>query len=148
MPEILRCDLAQAILRMNASGVVQMWEFPFLNKRRREVLDKALTQLLQLNAFDERGNVSKIGLKVVKLPLSAPLERVLVGAMEEDREYLAAVIDIVSCLSVENLFLSLTSREEKEKAEIFWGSLYRREGDHPTLLATVQAYIERSDRKL
>ena len=115
-----------------------------------------------------------MGLKIARLPLSAPLGRVLVGAMEEeeDRDCLAAVIDIISCLSVENLFLSLTSEEAKEKAEIARASLYQREGDHRksvlgslfyydarytlththlivTLLATVRAYLaeESSDRK-
>ena len=147
-PEILRCDLAQAILDIKARGVDEVWEFPFLDKPRREAFEKALLQLLQLNALDERGNVSEIGLKIAKLPLSAPLGGVLVGAMEEDRDCLAAVVDIISCFSVENLFLNLTSEEAKEKAEVGRGSLYRREGDHLTLLATVQAYMaEQSDRK-
>ena len=36
--EILRCDLAQAILHMKARGVNQVREFPFPDKPRKEAL--------------------------------------------------------------------------------------------------------------
>ena len=46
------------------------------------------------------------------------------------------------------VFTGTTIEEAKEKAEVARGSLYRREGDHLTLLATIQAYMaEQSDRK-
>lgn len=58
------------------------------------------------------------------------------------------VIDIISCLSVENIFLNTTSEEKKEEAEKARRDLYQREGDHLTMLATVQAYAaENTDRK-
>ena len=68
-----------------------------------------------MNALDESEIVSEIGLKIANLPLSAPLGRVLVGAIQEDGDYLAAVINVVSCLSVESPFLRLISDEAKER---------------------------------
>ena len=57
-------------------------------------------------------------------------------------------IDIISALSVENVFLNTTTEEKKEEADSARRDVYRREGDHLTLLATVQAYAnENSDRK-
>lgn len=147
-PEILRCDLSHAILTMKARGVDDIINFPFLDHPPRESLEKALLQLYQLSALTPTGTISQTGHQIAKLPLSVPLGRVLIAAAEADVSCVAEVIDIISCLSVENIFLNLTSEEKKEEAELARRELYRREGDHLTLLSTVQAYAaEHSDRK-
>lgn len=147
-PEILRCDLAQAILTMKSRGVNDVINFPFLDSPPREAFEKALIQLLQLQALKESGDISDIGMQMAKLPLSVSLARVLLAAAEPEMNCVLEVIDIISCLSVENIFLNLTSEEKKAEAEAARRELYRREGDHLTLLTTVQAYAsERADRK-
>lgn len=147
-PEILRCDLSQAILTMKARGIDDIMSFPLLDRPPREALEKALLQLLQLKALTESGAISDIGIQIAKLPLSAPLGRVLLAAAEPDMDCLLEVIDVISCLSVENIFPNITTEEEMEKAEIGRREIYRREGDHLTLLATTQAYaVENADRK-
>lgn len=148
-PEILRCDLSQAILAMKARGVDDIIRFPFFDRPPREALEKALLQLLRLGALKESGEISEIGLQMAKLPLSVSLARVLLAAADPEMNCLSEVIDIVSCLSVENVFLNITSEEKKEEAEAARRELYRREGDHLTLLITLHAYTaERADRKL
>ena len=147
-PEMLRCDLAKAILTMKARGVDDLFKFPFLDRPPRNSLEAALLQLLQIGALEETGRINEVGLKIAKLPLSAPLGRVLVAAMDEDNDCLPEVVDIVSCLSVENIFPNLNTEEDRERAEAARRSLLRREGDHLTLLTTVQAYAtENADRK-
>lgn len=147
-PEILRCDLSQAILTMKARGIKDIMSFPFLDRPPREALEKALLQLLQIKALRESGDISETGVQIARLPLSAPLGRVLLAAAEPDMECLLEVIDIISCISVENIFLNITTDERKEEAEIARRDLFRREGDHLTLLATVQAYtVEHADRR-
>ena len=147
-PEILRCDLSHAILTMKARGVDDIINFPFLDRPPREALEKALLLLLQLGALTESGAISGIGLRMAKLPLTVTLGRVLIAAAEPELDCVAEVIDIISCLSVENVFLNLTSEEKKEEAEVARRELYRREGDHLTFLTTVQAYAaEHTDRK-
>jgi ATP-dependent RNA helicase DHR2 len=148
MPEILRCDLSQAILTMKARGVDDVLNFPFLDRPPREALEKALLQLLHLQALTDTGSISEIGLKIAKFPLTPTLGRVLVEASKPGRDCLPDVIDIISALSVENIFLNLVTEERKEEAEEARRELYRREGDHMTLLMTVQRYAEeRTDRK-
>lgn len=142
MPEILRCDLSQAILTMKARGVNDALNFPFLDRPPREALEKALLQLLHLQALTESGDISDTGLKIAKLPISPTLGRVLVEAAKPECDCLLAVIDIISALSVENVFLNLVTEERKEEAEEARRELYRREGDHLTLLVTVQRYAE------
>jgi ATP-dependent RNA helicase DHR2 len=146
-PEILRCDLSHAILTMKARGADDVLNFPFLDRPPREALEKALLQLLHLSALEETGKISEMGLKIAKLPLTPTLGRVVVEAAA--RDCLLDVVDIISALSVENIFLNLVTEERKEEAEAARRELYRREGDHMTLLVTVQRYDEeRSDRKV
>ncbi|KAF2799511.1 P-loop containing nucleoside triphosphate hydrolase protein [Melanomma pulvis-pyrius CBS 109.77] len=148
-PEILRCDLSHAILTMKARGADDVLNFPFLDRPPREALEKALLQLLHLSALEETGAISEMGLKMAKLPLTPTLGRVLVEAARPERDCLLDVVDIISALSVENIFLNLVTEERKEEAEAARRELYRREGDHMTLLVTVQRYSEeRSDRKV
>ncbi|KAL4807292.1 P-loop containing nucleoside triphosphate hydrolase protein [Aspergillus unguis] len=147
-PEILRCDLSQALLNMKARGVDNVIEFPFLTRPPREALEKALLQLLSIEALDDDGSISDIGSHIAKLPLTPTLGRVLLAASEFGPDCLIDVIDIISCLSVENIFLNTTSEEKKEAAEVARRDLYRREGDHLTMLATVRSYAsENTDRK-
>ncbi|KAL1953054.1 hypothetical protein VTO42DRAFT_3726 [Malbranchea cinnamomea] len=147
-PEILRCDLSQAILTMKARGVDDILGFPFLTRPPREALERALLQLYNLQALDATGKISAIGLQIAKLPLTAQLGRVLLAAAEHGESCLKDVIDIISCLSVENIFLGTTSEEKKEEAEKARRDLYRREGDHLTMLAAVRAYaMENTDRR-
>ncbi|CAG8208010.1 unnamed protein product [Penicillium salamii] len=147
-PEILRCDLSQALLNMKARGVDDIVRFPFLTRPPREALEKALLQLLNINALEESGSISAVGLHIAKLPLTPTLGRVLLAAAENGPECLMDVIDIISCLSVENIFLNTTSEEKKEAAEAARRDLYRREGDHLTMMTTVRVYAaEHADRK-
>ncbi|KAJ5947728.1 ATP-dependent RNA helicase prh1 [Penicillium verhagenii] len=147
-PEILRCDLSQALLNMKARGVDDIARFPFLTRPPREALEKALLQLLGIDALNETGGISEVGLKIAKLPLTPTLGRVLLSASESGTECLLDAIDIIACLSVENIFLNTSSEEKKEAAEIARRDLYRREGDHLTMLSTVRAYAgENVDRK-
>ncbi|KAF2459256.1 P-loop containing nucleoside triphosphate hydrolase protein [Lineolata rhizophorae] len=147
-PEILRCDLSDALLKIKARGVQNVLEFPFLDKPPRESLENALLQLYHLGALNDDGSISDVGVRISRLPLSPTLGRVILEASSEDKDCLVEIIDIVACLSVENIFLSLATEEKKEEAESARRELMKREGDHLTLLATVQSYSsEQTDRK-
>jgi ATP-dependent RNA helicase DHR2 len=147
-PEILRCDLSQALLTMKARGVNDVLNFPFLDRPPREALEKALLQLLHLQALADDGTITETGLNIAKFPLTPTLGRVLVEAAKPECDCLLDVIDIISALGVENVFLNIVTEERKEEAEEARRELYRREGDHLTLLVTVQQYAEeQTDRK-
>lgn len=147
-PEILRCDLSQAILTMQARGIHDIYHFPFLDRPRRDAYEKALAHLYQLGALNDSGAITPLGTQMATLPLSPSLARTLLAATEPGADCLAEVIDIIACLSVETIFLKTTSEEKKEEAETARRTLHRREGDHLTLLATVQTYLrENADRR-
>ena len=139
-PEIRRCDLRSAILTMKARGVDDPINFPLLDRPRGNDWFPALSSSIELGALDEEGAITEIGRQMATLPLPVTLGRVLVEAATSIQDYLPEVIDIISCLSVENVFLKLNSDEKKEKADEARKSLYHREGDHLTLLSTLRGY--------
>ena len=146
VPEILRCDLSQAVLNMKARGVDDILKFPLLTPPSREAMEKALLQLLQLGALNETGKIADIGRHMARLPLTPSLGRVIVEAAKLD--CLLEVIDIAACLSVENIFLNVDTEEAREQAQAARQQLFRRQGDHLTLLSAVQAYAaEAADRR-
>ena len=140
VPEILRCDLAQAILNLKARGIDDLTGFPFLDKPRRQPMEKALVQLCQLGTLDAKGHINDLGRKLAKMPLSPRLGRVLAAA--EEMDCMTEMIDLISCLTVENIFLNVTGDDAREKAETARRMFLRREGDHLTLLAIVRSYAE------
>ena len=147
-PEILRCDLSHAILTLKARGVNDIVKFPFLDRPPQKALETALQQLYLLGALTESGVINDIGMQIAKLSVTVSLGRALIAAADPELDCVSEIIDIVSCLSVEDLFLNLTSEEKKQEAEEARRELYRREGDHLTLLAAVQSYTtENTDRK-
>ena len=147
-PEILRCDLTLPILTMKARGVEFVTDFPFLDQPPAEAFVRACQTLYQLGALRNERDLTEVGHQIAKLPLPVSLGRVLIAASELELNCVAEVIDIISCLSVDHIFLNLVSEEKKEQAELARHGLYHRDGDHLTLLKTIQAYAaENSDRK-
>ena len=146
-PEILRCDLSEALLKMKARNVQDVLNFPFPTPPPRQAIEKALMQLLQLGTLEEEdGRISEVGLQVARLPLTPSLGRVVVEAAKLG--CVLEVIDIVACLSVESIFMNVDTEEARERAQEARQQLVRRQGDHLTLLAAVQAYAsESSDRR-
>ncbi|KAI9792004.1 MAG: putative ATP-dependent RNA helicase dhr2 [Piccolia ochrophora] len=147
-PEILRCDVTQTVLTIQARGVTDVLSFPFLDRPPREALEKALLQLLGYGALSEQGQITELGRNMAKIPLAPALSRVLYAAAEPQMDCLAEVIDVVSALTVENIFRNVSSEEQQEEASEARVELLRREGDHLTLLTTVQKYlVENADRR-
>lgn len=147
VPEILKCDVASAILNMKARGVEDVFTFPLLDAPRVGSMRQALLQLYRLGALEDNGSISKTGLSMARLPLSPSMSRVLIAASELNADTVLDTIDIIAALDVERLFVPIDTEEKMEEAEEARRNLVRREGDHMTMLATVQAYTaENADR--
>lgn len=160
-PEILRCDLSQLVLTLKSHGVENLGTFPLLTMPPRRALERAIMHLLQLSALSPTtGAVSPLGREMSLLPLPSHLARILLSSSLLKYACVDEIIDIVSALSVENVFLNIHNSLDSHQPN---GSdsdspsnprlelrsrLHRREGDHLTLLAVVQAYVaENTDRK-
>ncbi|PSK54012.1 hypothetical protein B9Z65_7818 [Elsinoe australis] len=148
-PEIMRCDLADAVLKMKATGVSDVLNFPLLTPPSKEAMARSLLQLHQLGALSDSGEINDIGRAMSRFPLSPSYGRVLLAAADPEMDCLLPVIDIISCFSADNtVFMNADTEEVREDAAAARAGVIRRQGDHITLLAVVQAYAsEQSDRK-
>ncbi len=100
-PEILRSSLAGVILRMKALGLGQVEEFPFLEPPKAKAIADGYALLGELNAVDERNELTAIGKELAKLPLDPRIGRMILEA--RDRQALAEVLIIASALSVQDV---------------------------------------------
>ncbi|KAF2219922.1 P-loop containing nucleoside triphosphate hydrolase protein [Elsinoe ampelina] len=148
-PEILRCDLADAVLKMKATGIMDVLNFPLLTPPSRESMARSLLHLYHLTALTSTGTISPTGLAMSRFPLSPSYARVLLAASTPESACLLPVIDIISCFSADTtIFLNTDTEEARDAAVSSRAALLRRQGDHITLLAAVQAYAaEPTDRK-
>lgn len=147
VPEILRCDIASAILTLKARGQEDVLGFDYIDPPSRESLVKGLEHLFALGALDNTGKINTLGNKMARLPLSPALARVLIAAAEPDMDCLTETIDIIASLSVENIFLTPQSDDKREEMEQARKEFERREGDHLMLLSVVRGYEAQQNHK-
>lgn len=151
VPEILKSDLATSVLIMKARGVDDVINFPLLSRPNPGSTKQALVNLYRLGALDEKGFITTAGKQMARLPIPPPMSRAIISAAEtRNPGILLDTIDIVAALAgADKPFLPIDTEEKREKAHEARKSLLRREGDHLTCLAAVQAYAaEHADRAM
>ncbi|KAJ2900293.1 uncharacterized protein MKZ38_002511 [Zalerion maritima] len=150
LPEILRVDIAGAILAMKARGIKDIHSFPLMDPPEPERVEKALVQLHFMGALSNAtGEITDIGKKMALFPVTAPYGRVLIAAADPSSNCLLEAIDIISCITAgESIFYQLRSEEEAEEVEELRMQLYRREGDLLTYLMAMQAYTSENTNRV
>ncbi|KAK9479490.1 P-loop containing nucleoside triphosphate hydrolase protein [Lipomyces japonicus] len=103
-PEIERCDVSFPILTLKSAGVDDIIGWNWLERPKKGAIMTALTQLYLLKALDNEGKITHLGKKMAILPLPPHLSSVLLHAI--DSGITQPVLDIVSCLSIENLIMN------------------------------------------
>ncbi|OWB70879.1 hypothetical protein B5S31_g560 [[Candida] boidinii] len=111
-PEILRSDIISPVLMLKRLGVHDILNWFWLENPDKESLINSLRQLYSLQALNDSGKITELGEKLVVLPVQPHLATVLITSIEYD--CLDSVIDIVSCLSVENLLLTPSNEKRDE----------------------------------
>jgi ATP-dependent helicase HrpA len=100
-PEILRSSLAGVILRMKSLHLGTVEDFPFLEPPPKKAIADGYALLGELNAVDERNELTPIGTELAKLPLDPRVGRMILEA--RSREALNEVLVIASALSVQDV---------------------------------------------
>jgi len=100
-PEILRSSLAGVILRMKSLHLGTVEDFPFLEPPPKKAIADGYALLGELNAVDERNELTPIGTELAKLPLDPRVGRMILEARQ--REALNEVLVIASALSVQDV---------------------------------------------
>lgn len=149
LPEILRCDVIEAVLKMLARGVDDVFSFPLMDTPDFESMKKAMVQLYEMGAIGKDGRLNDVGKQMASFPLPAAYGRVLIAASESDNDVVLETIDVIACLTTDSeIFMRPKSTDEEGEVEGNRNDITRREGDIVTLLSTMQKYAStaQSDR--
>jgi ATP-dependent RNA helicase DHR2 len=146
LPEILRSDVVEAVLKMKAQGVVDVLSFPLMDSPDIVAMEKALFQLHSMGAIDDQGRLTKTGKNMAAYPLPATYGRVIIAAAEVD--CVLEAIDVIACLTTDSeIFYQAKSEEDQESIEEHRKDLQHRQGDILTYLNAMQKYAaESTDR--
>ncbi|MCR6656732.1 MAG: ATP-dependent helicase HrpB [Opitutus sp.] len=95
LPEIKRLDLSEVVLTLKASGIDDIWNFPWLEKPDPKALERAETLLADLGAIGPEGlkadaaknrlfRITEIGRKMLRFPVHPRYARMLLAAQERN----------------------------------------------------------------
>lgn len=99
-PEILRTNLAAVILQMNALGLGEVADFPFIDPPDSRLIADGFKLLFELEAVDERRRITELGRQLARLPIDPRLGRMILAAPREG--CLREVLIIASALTIQD----------------------------------------------
>jgi ATP-dependent helicase HrpA len=148
-PEVQRSSLAGVILRMKSLGLGEVAKFPFVEPPPGRAIADGYQLLAELNAVDERNELTVTGRELARLPLDPRVGRMLLAA--RDQHCLHEVMIIAAALSVQD------PRERPQEAQDAADTAHRKFADERSdflsllkLWSFVQERIDhkKSNRKL
>ena len=99
-PELLRSSLAGVILRMKSLGLGAVESFAFIDAPQPRYIADGYRLLHELNALDDKNELTELGKRVARLPLDPRMARMLLAA--ERAGCLNEMLVIASFLSVQD----------------------------------------------
>lgn len=128
VPEIQRSMLDQIVLRLATIGIDAI-DFPFFHQPEVEELIRAKQSLIDLGALKENNEVTSIGYKMAKMPVSVQSARMIIEAekygVTEDVIKIASILEIGTLLTKDGSYSHFTNEEACDLlAELdVWNSL-------------------------
>lgn len=117
IPEIQRSMLEQIVLRL-ASIKIDAIDFPFFHQPDVEELIRAKQTLIDLGALKQNNEVTPIGYKMAKMPISVESARMIIEAekygVTEDVIKIASIIEIGTLLDKEGSYRKFTRETESD----------------------------------
>ncbi|KAI9696136.1 MAG: hypothetical protein M1820_008277 [Bogoriella megaspora] len=140
-PELLRSDLTSVMLMMKALGINNVLDFDFMDSPPSDSIIRALEQLYTLGAFNDRGEITKVGRKMAGFPIECMSAKAIL--MAEKYGCVQEVITILSMLSISGA-LFYTPKDKKMLASAAHKRFQAKEGggDHLTLLNIYNEYAD------
>jgi ATP-dependent helicase HrpA len=99
-PEILRTNLAGVVLQMEALGLGDPLEFPFLNPPQPKRVAQAYKTLEEIGALTRKRKLTEIGHTLARIPVDPRIGRLLIGGRDEG--CLREALIVASALSVQD----------------------------------------------
>lgn len=104
LAEVQRTDLSETVLKLKASGVIDVSDFNWLEVPRGELLNFAETLLKNLGATDDAGELTQVGNRMAGLRMHPRFARLLLASVEEG--CLSEAIFAAASVQSEGLFLA------------------------------------------
>ncbi|KNZ46488.1 adenosinetriphosphatase [Puccinia sorghi] len=139
VPEIQRTNLANVVLLLKSLGINDLIGFDFLDPPPGDTLIRALDLLYALGAFNDRGELTKIGRKMAEFPMDPMLSKAILES--EKHHCTEEVLSIVSMLS-ESSSLFYRPKDKKMHADRARLNFVQPGGDHFTLLNVFEQWKE------
>ncbi|MFT4712458.1 MAG: ATP-dependent helicase HrpA [Candidatus Azotimanducaceae bacterium] len=99
-PEILRTNLGAVILQMLNLKLGNINQFPFIERPEQRQINDGYQLLFELQAVDERKNISRIGRDMARFPIDLKLARMLLAAGKSN--CLNEVLIVVSAMAAQD----------------------------------------------
>lgn len=130
IPEIQRSNLSNVTLLLKSLKVDNILNFPFLDSPPKLSFLTSLYELWLIEAIDNKGNLTDLGVEMAKFPLLPSLAKTLIisskfGCSEE-------MLLIVSMLSIPQVFYR--PKERQEESDLARSRFFIDNSDHLTLL--------------
>jgi ATP-dependent helicase HrpB len=122
LPEVRRLDLADVVLTLKASGIVDVVGFPWLERPDAQGLARAETLLADLGALEgRRRTITEMGRRMLQFPLHPRYARMLLEAGE--RGCVETVAVMAALTQGRSFLLRGGSREMEAAREAAWGEV-------------------------
>ncbi len=99
-PEILRTNLAEVILQMEALHLGDIYQFPFIDMPDSRYVNDGYKLLFELGALDKQQKLTKLGRQMARLPIDPKLSRMLIAGGDE--QALEETLTITAALSIQD----------------------------------------------
>lgn len=145
-PEILRCNLASAILVLLSTGI-NIETFDFMDKPPREAIELAFKQLKQLGAIKSIQNpqLTDTGRRMALFPLDPTYSKVIISSPKFD--CVNEILDLISVLSTESIYCE-PGNHNRDQELMQHAKFQTRFGDHLTLLNVFSQYQKHKGSKV
>ncbi|CCK69808.1 DEAH-box RNA-dependent ATPase PRP2 KNAG_0D00560 [Huiozyma naganishii CBS 8797] len=125
-PEILRTNLSNTVLLLLSLGVMDLLNFPFVDKPSIPALTKSLESLYVLGALSNRGQITELGKMMCVFPCEPEFAKVLHTASADEK--CNGVLE--ECLSIVSMLHETTSLFIGNKRNAAARIVSETEGDH------------------
>ena len=100
LPEILRSNLAEVVLRLKYLRLGNPEDFPFIDQPSPKAIKEAETTLKLLGALNEKGELTKIGKLMARLPLDPRISKMILEARRWN--CVNEILTIAAALSIQD----------------------------------------------
>ncbi|KAI9495488.1 P-loop containing nucleoside triphosphate hydrolase protein [Zychaea mexicana] len=138
-PEIQRVNLSNVILLLKSLGVNDLLNFDFLDPPQEDTVIRACSQLYALGAFNDQGQLTKLGRRMAEFPMDPTLSKAIVAS--EKYGCTEEVVSICAMLSEQSSLL-YRPKDKKLLADTAHQNLVALGGDHLTLLNIWTQWVE------